>query len=315
MKDIYKLLKKLSIIIVLIAIMIGAGFLSNIDQASVVYSLKSKHELLQNTTKPRIIFVGGSNLRFGLMSQMVKDSLKLDPINTAIFAGFGLKFIFDDIKPYLKKGDIVVLAPEYGFFFGDGTLAPEQLTMGINVCPQDIKLLNINQLMVLVKTLPSISINKLKASAERAALGINPPIPSYERCDGMNKYGDTFAHWNEPNITYIPETLKGSFNDDAVKVINEFSNYVRDNLKGQFLVSFPPFPIRDFNKNTIEVNSVENNLRQDNLVVISKVKNYVFADSLFFNSSYHLNKLGDSLRTVRLIGDIKDYLKKKMTIN
>jgi hypothetical protein len=131
----------------------------------------------------------------------------------------------------------------------------------------------------------------------------------------MNKYGDTFAHWNEPNQTYIPETIAGSFNNDAIKTINGFSNYVRNNLQGQLLVSFPPFPSRDYNKNAIAINSVENNLKRDNLVLISKVQNYVFADSLFFNSSYHLDKVGGTLRTVRLIQDIKKYLIKKTPAN
>ena len=36
-----------------------------------------KDSLLENTKPPRVIFVGGSNLSFGLNSQMIKESLNM----------------------------------------------------------------------------------------------------------------------------------------------------------------------------------------------------------------------------------------------
>ena len=50
---------------------------------SLLMSSINKDSLLKNTPSPRIIFVGGSNLSFGLNSQMIKDSLSLNPATTS----------------------------------------------------------------------------------------------------------------------------------------------------------------------------------------------------------------------------------------
>ena len=54
-----------------------------------------KDSMLTNVKSPRIIFIGGSNLVFGLNSQIVKDSLRKNPINAGLAASIGLfRFIY-----------------------------------------------------------------------------------------------------------------------------------------------------------------------------------------------------------------------------
>src|SRR5688572_3873186 len=75
------------------------------------YSIIDKHQLLQKKDPPRLILAGGSNVAFGFNSKRIADSLNINVINTAIHAGYGLKYIIDDLKPFLKQGDIVILSP------------------------------------------------------------------------------------------------------------------------------------------------------------------------------------------------------------
>lgn len=77
---------------------------------------------------PRIIFVGGSNLAFGLDSQRIKDSLNINVINYGLHAGIGLKYMVDDISTYARKGDIIVFAPEYSHFYS-GLAYGESITI------------------------------------------------------------------------------------------------------------------------------------------------------------------------------------------
>ena len=66
---------------------------------------------LRNAASPRLILVGGSNLSLGINSQMLKDSLALNPINTGISVGIGLCYMLDNTLKHVRKNDIVVVHP------------------------------------------------------------------------------------------------------------------------------------------------------------------------------------------------------------
>lgn len=306
MNNINKFLISLFSISSIIMLIIGAGFFCTVDRAGPAFSLRHKHNLLQQVSGPRIVFVGGSNLRFSLISQMVKDSLKMNTVNTGIFAGFGLKFMIDDIKPYLKKGDIIVLISEYHQFYGNAIWGTEQLAQAINICPENIKFMNWQQMGVLIKTIPRNNLGKLNAQLKKALLGVQPNIKRYERYDGMNSYGETFAHWTEPSEPWVPDTLAGDFNNDAIRIIKELNSYVTGPLEGELLISFPPYPVCGYNVNKLAIKRIENELKQQDIPLVGAAHNYVFADSLFFNSSYHLGKDGAIINTNELIQNIKE---------
>src|ERR1044072_2906237 len=68
---------------------------------SSLFSLIRKDSLLAKTTGPRIIFIGGSSMSYGLNSALFKDSLRLHPVNTGIHAGLGLKFMLAHTLPFV----------------------------------------------------------------------------------------------------------------------------------------------------------------------------------------------------------------------
>ena len=63
------------------------------EQDGYLQAYNKKCQLLEDTPSPRIIFVGGSNLAFGLDSQRIKDSLNINVINYGLHAGIGLKYM------------------------------------------------------------------------------------------------------------------------------------------------------------------------------------------------------------------------------
>ena len=72
---------------------------------------------LDSTDRNKVVILGGSNVAFGYDSKLLTDSLNRPVINAGLHAGLGLKFIVDDASRYLKRGDILVLSPEYEHFF------------------------------------------------------------------------------------------------------------------------------------------------------------------------------------------------------
>jgi len=83
------------------------------SQDEYVAALIDKDELLGSTLGPRFLFVGGSNLAFGLDSTMVEEAAGLPVVNCGLHANLGLQFMLNRARIHLTEGDIVVLCPEY----------------------------------------------------------------------------------------------------------------------------------------------------------------------------------------------------------
>jgi hypothetical protein len=122
-KFIVKILFFLSLVFISIAL--SSVYVPNLSISnSLYYSILDKHNLLKNSKSPKMIFIGGSNLSFGLDSKRIVDTYDMNVINMGIHAGFGLKYIANDIKPFISNGDIVIIVPEYDHFYkGWGSFA------------------------------------------------------------------------------------------------------------------------------------------------------------------------------------------------
>lgn len=135
---------------------------SEMSKNYLLFAQREKNNLLANTPGQRIIFVGGSNLSFGLNSRIVKDSLHLNPVNAALHAGVGLTYMLSNIVDYIRENDIVVLSPEYQQFYGNlSNGQAELLTMIIDVSPQTINL-PFSQYIKLIPHFPKYSSSKLR---------------------------------------------------------------------------------------------------------------------------------------------------------
>ena len=75
-----------------------------------------KHNLLSHQPSPRIIFVGGSNVGWGLDSNAFLERLGLNPVNMGLDADLGLDFMLNEVKESVRTGDVIVISPEYEHF-------------------------------------------------------------------------------------------------------------------------------------------------------------------------------------------------------
>src|SRR4030042_1466434 len=98
----------------------GVIYLPPIDPDRYIMALVDKHRLLKTTPQPRIIFEGDSNLAFGLDSGMIKKETGYNIINMGLHGGLGLIYSMDELKPYLKQGDIEIFIPDSAHYSGSG---------------------------------------------------------------------------------------------------------------------------------------------------------------------------------------------------
>jgi hypothetical protein len=282
---------------------------NNTIRSTNLFAQPVKNNLLKNTPNPRIIFLGGSNISFGLNSQMIKDSLGLNPVNMGIHASIGLKFMLRNSLHYIKEGDIIVIVPEYDQFYGnlaDGDI--NLLSIELDVLHQ-FKDLDIKQLISLSKYIPEYAYSKLHLLNYFKA--IDTSYTNIVGRNSFNKYGDAFIHWSLPKPkNFVSYNIDASLNNDVFEFLDDFREKINDK-KALLYITFPCFEENCFSRNYSQILAIENKLKEKGFNILGSPERYSMNDSLIFNTAYHLTKKGVDLRTSLLIKDLKTVIPKK----
>ncbi len=298
----------LKLVFLTIAVLIFSLFFirDRVAQSSILAALPDKHQLLDTIKYPKIMVLGGSNVSFGLDSKVIGSQLNIPILNMGIHAGIGLEYIVNDIKPYVKKGDLIVLIPEYEHFYTDDFYGDMELVqMVFEIEPASKKLLNTNQWLHLIKYLPTYSAKKIKnfvPSLFNEKTGI---IDIYHR-KSFNTYGDAFLHWTLPNQNYLHAPKSNhieNVNKEVIVFLKEFKLFTEK--QGARLLIFPPvIDETSFNNKINIITKIAKELKNNDIAFECEPRSFCYNDSLFFNSYYHLNKLGVDKRTLQLLKDL-----------
>jgi hypothetical protein len=270
---------------------------------SILFAQIDKDSLLVNTTSPRLILIGGSNIAFGVNSQMIKDSLKINPINTAIHAKIGLKFMLNHTAKFIKRGDIIIVVPEYQQYV-DNTLygSNELLRIAFEVTKDGYRTLSFKQWFHLSPEIVPYACSKYNIKNYFSSIQ-----PSYTR-KAVNKYGDAYLHWYLKQRPFEAASgVSDNFNQDAITELNNFRNEVQK--KGATVyISFPAYANDYFDAGKKQIAHIQSELIKNNFKILGTPERYKIDRSLCFDTPYHLLKPGVDIRTRLLIADIKAYL-------
>ena len=273
---------------------------------SLIFATIKKDSLLANTPPPRIILVGGSNLSMGLNSRIIKDSLQLNPVNTAIHAAFGIRYIIENTLQNIKKGDIIVLCMEYDHFFDKWDRSYEELFRVVfDIDKSKFHMLSFTPTQLLRylkytnKVISSrLNINEYFGVEEHEVYGVS----------AYNEYGDVFTYWDYENFHSDFEVHKAiDVNRYNPQVIAELKR-IEDELHKKgcvLLISYPGYQDISFNNLKDAIKKVEEEFLINGFSVLGNPERYMMPDSLIFDTPYHLNKQGVDRRTKLLVEDLK----------
>jgi len=76
-----------------------------------------KSKLLEQTHSPRIIIVGGSNIAWGIDSELIENAFQRPTINAGLDVHIGIMPLLE-VREHLEPGDIIVISLEYYNFAG-----------------------------------------------------------------------------------------------------------------------------------------------------------------------------------------------------
>jgi len=310
------ILKAIAFLVIIGAILLASLFLlpNNVFKNTLMGGLIEKNALLARSGSPKIILIGGSSVSYGTDSRKISEAFHMPVIDMAISADIGLKFMGDDIKPYINKGDVVVVGVENFAFakdYPEDFEGSETLVGIIFDIDQDGKrYIDFKQWVELSAYIPQYSASKL----------VNLITPVFKRTGSnylysrksFNQYGDSYLHWTMPNEPFADDekcTGKEEINPDAFAYLNQFNKYVLS--RGATMVIIPPATENaSYQNREFFIKKVEAEFKRNRLPLIAEPSRYRFQRKYFFNMPYHLNKSGVDLRTGLVIQDLSKVILK-----
>lgn len=300
-----KFIKKLIILSLLVIISMSAFliFLPS-DESNIYGSLYDKHKYIEESNKKNIIILGGSNILMGIDSELMENKLSdYNVVNMGINAGIGLKFLINDIRSYIKEGDIVVIGAEYSNYVGllNGESA---LLFLLKQVPEAVQSISIEQIPILIDGMPYFLRGQL------AGILKGMKADEIQNRNNINENGDLISHLDMPSVDVgVSNSEFGTIDCEVFELLNEFDEYAIS--KGANVVlSYPSLYAREFDNWKEDISKLDKLLKEKTTIdVISDYNNYKFSKEEIFDTIYHLNRQGRQRRTEQLIEDLKEYLK------
>jgi hypothetical protein len=271
-----------------------------------------KQENLKLQSSPRIVFVGGSNLAFGLDSEEIAKQTKFHPVNMGLHVELGLNYVLNEVKAGLKPGDVVVVSPEYELFgehyAGGGAI----LYTALEQHPADLRYYSVQNIGLVLNTGLLIAGEIIDydvrcLSRQKDSYDPNDQSNAYRR-NGFNEYGDVIAHHSLPPKPFVipsigpkitPATIARTIQD-----LNAFKQWC-DQHDVVVVYSFPVVPDEYFKQNRGVIDEIQRAVGGLSFSAIDSPVEMTLPIEDFFDTPYHLTEQGTKLRTERLLRELK----------
>ena len=251
-----------------------------------------RHARAADLDAPRVVFMGNSNLAFGLDSEYLERELGRPVVNLGLHGALGLNFIVEETLSVIEKGDVVVVCiPYYLNEAGSGKMLytmnqvnPESRAWTKGVTAYDRFGFALDDAVKLTQKARRQGFRKRTVKKKETV---------YRR-NAFNNYGDVIAHTNMPvpkkRNPWSPTWDVEGF-DSQVKTLTNF--YEKAQAKGATVyMVYPAFIHSMYEQTKEELAILQDYYAELPFEVLGKPEDFAYPDSLFFDTVYHLNKQG-----------------------
>ncbi|MDD3264070.1 MAG: hypothetical protein PHT94_04230 [Candidatus Nanoarchaeia archaeon] len=272
--------------------------------------------IAQNITENKIMILSGSNSLYGINSEMIQNQTGIKTVNFATSATLR-DYIFERAKRVLKSQDIVIMPLEYTYYFGTQEKVAF-MTQSLkyqyiirrdeNYYKNQSLIYKINGRLIGLKDL----LFNMKYYGQIPNVGYHLQF--------MNQYGDFIANNYTQDFTPIvigfPDNFPILFSNNIFrpyenKEVTDFIKWTKDN-NVTLIATYPSILCYDFYYYEPYVSSfkaVEEYYKKYDLDVIGTPYDFCYYDiNLFYNTDYHLNDKGRTIRTQFMIDELKKIL-------
>lgn len=271
------------------------------DTGNYLAASMDKYRLLHSTESPKIILVGGSNLAFSVDSEKIEKRFGLPVVNMGLHGDLGLRFMLNEAEPALGNGDIVLIFPEYELFYKiplDGY--SRELGSVIKFCPDCVSGISTpGQIFNVAAGFLQMAEGDILRSIKRPS----KPEKIYFR-QAFNGRGDLISHLkqadNLPPNNHVAQIQIISPNL-AINELNSFYLFA-SSVNARVYFIFPAIPINEYNAQSEKFRAFYDLLTSElEIPILGKPQDFIYPEEYFYDTVYHMNRLGRDARTKRIV--------------
>ena len=282
----------------------GEFMQKDVYQETFYAELNDKIDRLKSIKEPKIVFIGGSSLIFGLRSEEIEKATGYPVVDFGLYASLGTTFMMDIAKDYIRQDDIVVLAPEinsqtYSDYVG--------YTAALK-CFENTKYkatyFNIDDNMEFFFHYFGYVYEKGNAKVELKEPYTKSSFNEYGDIDNEIVYNNQLEQYYDP--TQLVEPSKDIIDNDFIKEVNKFCKAI-NRKKAKMYFSFSPTNALSLKEDKIEEfeSYLDKKLRCE---LLGSVKDMTYHQYYFYDTNFHLNKAGSYLHSSVLANLLKEKL-------
>lgn len=271
-----------------------------------LFASHDKHQRLDSLSSPKIVLVGGSNLPFGIKSEMIEEAIGLPVADMGLHAGLGMNFILSEVEDNIHQGDVVIVSLEYHHFLSRTMYNGEDVLAALlfDVNRDCISYVKLGQW---VSMIPNICLYASKKLINYSPQKVDDFEDLFTR-ESFNKYGDETAHYGMLSTIHSGDkpALGVTVCNKSIQRLDRFRNYV-EARGARFMLIACPYPEPQYWKDEESIEKIVEAVNNKGLVFLVNPKDCLFPDSLMFNSYFHLSEKGATMRTEQLINVMRSY--------
>ncbi len=279
-----------------------------------VYAKKEHHA--QAIKGKKIVIAAGSNALFGVNSQMLSDAFGLPVINDSVNAGIELPCILHMAKHVIESGDIVIMPLEHSMYAYGGKPGVQMIDFLLSKEPKCFwTLLPSEQFYILWHTTMDRIIKGYKAE------GGAPVKKGLYGAQHIDSHGDQ----NETEIEYRteamyqkvlqrytispPYTYGKDFSRSASgwSYLKEFIEWCQERDARVIFMPAALMPDKSYFDDPREqwfFTHIAEEVKRQGWNYVGNPYDYMYDESLYFNTDSHLIDRGRTMRTEQMIRDL-----------
>ncbi|MBN8429456.1 hypothetical protein JF535_01205 [Microbulbifer salipaludis] len=274
-----------------------------------LYHVKEEHARAAHSNK--LLIVAGSNSLFGISATELEEKLHRPTTNFGVHAGLGLSYILERSKGSLIPGDIVYLPIEYALYQQDAAPSSQLMDFLLARDPEYFRSLPIAHQI----------LGYANVSFGRIFEGLSGGSDRYEgrsakvyNVGNVSPSGDQIRNSLEQAMSYTarlkglqPKDIgNGKISEYSKSVLRQYFSWARENKI--CIVGAPPnlmyFEEYDSERFLDFFDEIVDFYRAEGVAFAGRPVAYLFPDSYFFDTEYHLNETGVAHRTRLTVRDL-----------
>jgi hypothetical protein len=263
-------------------------------------ALGPKQERLHALGSPKLVVMGGSNGAFGMDSRALEEALCLPAVNMTLHASLGIRYMTNEVASALGSGDVVLLTLEPGMFTPHAK--DLELASAIDGHPSTWRHVPAGDLPKALAYFLTMrlkgawrAVSKSKAAAHRD--------PVY-RAEAFDARGDLHVDEAALAADTLPLTVAQRdtvFDPHITADLTRLHAFATAAGARLFFV-WPSTATSAFDP--AFARRMAHAVNEAGIPIIGGPVDYVFPDTAFLDTPFHLHPWGRDARTRKLIGDL-----------